>query len=104
MKSAILAVAVVAVSACTWVEPKPEAAGIKLATASDVQSCEHLGNASSKGVSKVGIYVRKDEKVISELAALAKDEAYKMGGDTIVRSSDLGEDGSMTFGVYRCRL
>ncbi|BFM13390.1 hypothetical protein R50072_35430 [Simiduia litorea] len=103
MKIAMLILLSLVAVACTWVEPKPEAAGIKLATASDVQSCDRLGAATAKGVSKVGIFVRKDEKVITELAALAKDQAYNMGGDTLVRESELSQDGAMTFGVYRCR-
>lgn len=103
MKQVILILLSLVAVSCTWVEPKPEAAGIKLATATDVQSCQRLGSTSAKGVSKVGIFVRKDEKVVTELAALAKDQAYNMGGDTLVRESELSQDGAMSFGVYRCR-
>lgn len=102
MKRLIPVLGVLALSACTWVEPKPEAAAIELVGANYVRSCDRLGSATAKGVSKVGIFVREDEKVMSELAALAKNEAYNMGGDTIVRESELSEDGAMTFGVYRC--
>lgn len=88
--------------ACTWVEPKPEAAHIKLVPLGDVQHCERLGQTATKGVSKVGIFVRKDAKVVDELAALAKDQAYAMGGNRIVRESELTAEGEMTFGIYRC--
>lgn len=103
MKKIVMMGLTLAATACTWVEPSPQAASVKLATAGDVQSCERLGAATAKGVSKVGIFVRKDEKVITELAALAKDQAYSMHGDTLVRESELSDDGAMTFGVYRCR-
>ncbi|UTA47803.1 DUF4156 domain-containing protein [Simiduia sp. 21SJ11W-1] len=89
-------------AACTWVEPKPEAAHISVEPLSDVQHCDRLGETTSKGVSKVGIFVRKDEKVMDELAALAKDSAFNMGGNRLVRESELKSDGSMTFGIYRC--
>ena len=89
-------------AACTWVEPKPEAAHIRVVPLADVQQCERLGQTTSKGVSKVGIFVRKDEKVIDELAALAKDQAFNMGGNRLVRESVLSADGEMTFGIYRC--
>ena len=88
--------------ACTWVEPKPEAAHINVVPLEDVQHCERLGQTSTKGVSKVGIFVRKDEKVMDELAALAKDQAYSMGGNRLVRESTLSSAGEMTFGIYRC--
>lgn len=103
MKKLILIAALAVLGACTWVEPKPEAAGIRLATDADVQDCKRLGSAASKGVSKVGIFVRKDEKVIRELADLARDQAYNMGGDTLVRESELSPEGEMKFGVYRCQ-
>ncbi|MBB3166990.1 DUF4156 domain-containing protein [Simiduia aestuariiviva] len=89
-------------AACTWVEPKPEAAHISVVALNQVQHCERLGETTAKGVNKVGIFVRKDEKVVTELAALAKDSAYGMGGNRLVRESELQEDGSMTFGIYRC--
>lgn len=103
MKKLILVTALTALSACTWVEPKPEAAGIRLVSASDVGHCQRLGSASAKGVSKLGIYVRKDEKVMGELADLARDQAYNMGGDTLVSESELSPEGEMKFGVYRCQ-
>lgn len=102
MKKLMTVVLAVVACACTWVEPKPEAVGVALATAMDVQSCERLGSTNVKGVSKVGIFVRKDDKVATELAALAKDQAFSMGGDTLVRESELSADGEMKFGVFRC--
>jgi len=88
--------------ACTWVKVTPEGAKVRVATASEVTSCESKGEVTSSLKSRVGAFERKPGKVAGELETLARNEAALMGGDTVVALSNVKE-GRQNFGVYRCR-
>lgn len=89
-------------SACTWVKPTDGGANVVVADGSGVSNCERKGEVESALKSRVGGFERNATKVAGELETLARNEAAKMGGDTIVAESNV-RDGKQTFGVYRCR-
>ena len=87
---------------CQWVKATDESSNVSLKDdVKGVIDCQLLGTASSYVKTKIGIFSRGKAKVAEELALLAKNEAAKMGGDTIVAASDV-EDSRQSFDVYRC--
>ena len=88
--------------ACTWVKPTDAGAKVVVADGSGVSNCERKGQVESALKSRVGAFERNATKVAGELETLARNEAAKMGGDTVVAESNV-RDGKQTFGVYRCR-
>lgn len=88
--------------ACTWVKATDAGAEVVVADGSGVNNCERKGEVESALKSRVGAFERNATKVAGELETLARNEAAKMGGDTIVAESNV-RDGKQTFGVYRCR-
>jgi hypothetical protein len=88
--------------ACTWVKTTPEGEKVTVADGTGVSNCERKGEVESALKSRVAGVERNATKVAGELEALARNEAAKMGGDTIVAESNV-RDGKKTYGVYRCR-
>lgn len=89
-------------SACTWVELKPGAESVELRSAASVQDCERLGQTSTSVRERVGAFQRSPGKVEEELANLARNSAFELGGDTIVADGPVS-DGEQHFVVYRCQ-
>ena len=88
-------------SSCTWVKVTTKGEGVRLVqSVKAVEPCKQLGKVNTKVVSQI-IFHRDAEKVASELADLARNEAAMMGGDTIVPISEIN-DGRRSFGVYQC--
>ena len=87
--------------ACTWVKTSEEAENVALVKAAHVANCEKVATTTSTVREKVGMIERKEEKVGKELVALAKNEAIKVGGDTILADGPI-QDGSQKFLIYRC--
>ncbi len=88
-------------SSCTWVKVTTKGESVRLVqSVRAVEPCKKLGQINTKVVSQI-IFDRDSEKVASELADLARNEAALMGGDTIVPTSDIIE-GRRSFGVYQC--
>lgn len=91
---------VVAVGAgCTWVSLSDEGGTVAVAQAGG--ACERLGRTTTKVADRITFFDRSEEKVADELETLARNEAARMGGDTVVPESEI-EDGRRTYGVYRC--
>ncbi|TDF42326.1 DUF4156 domain-containing protein [Alteromonadaceae bacterium M269] len=86
---------------CTYVKTDAAAQNIVLANESRVQNCQRLGTASAGVKADIIGINRKEQKVASELLALARNEAANMGGDTLVASSGI-EGGKQRFTVYKC--
>ncbi len=101
-KIVYLLVLLVFLHACTWVKITPEGAEVVVADGAGVSNCERKGEVLSKLKSRVGGYERNATKVAGELETQARNEAAKMGGDTVVAESNV-RDGEKTYGVYRCR-
>jgi hypothetical protein len=91
----------VGVSGCTWVNLTKEGEQVAVASSAD-PTCKKLGSTTSIGRSELASIDRNEEKVATELETLARNHAVSMGGDTIVPSGPVTEDGQRTFAVYKC--
>jgi len=98
----IFALLISLLQACTWVKVTPEGAKVRVATSSEIGSCESKGEVTSSLKSRVGAFERKPGKVAGELETLARNEAALMGGDTVVAKTNVKE-GRQIFDVYRCQ-
>jgi len=95
-------VVLLCVGACTWVKPSEDGVKVAVSDGSGVSNCMRKGEVEAALKSRVGGFERNATKVAGELETLARNEAAKMGGDTIVAESNV-RDGTKTYGVYRCR-
>jgi len=93
--------AVLSLSACSWVNPLPGAFKVALLGASEVTECTKLGSTHTSVLDKVGFYDRDTEAMTEDLVMLARNEAVRMRGDTIVAQGAV-ENGQMEFSIYRC--
>ncbi|WP_096084549.1 DUF4156 domain-containing protein [Agaribacterium haliotis] len=89
-------------TACTWVKPQEGADNVALVKDSHVANCERLGKVNVAVKHDVVGLERKRSKVAEELLTLAKNEAVKMDGDSLVSLAE-PEQGSQPFAVYRCK-
>lgn len=89
-------------SACTWVKVSDDGSKVAVTHMANVANCEKVRNVSVKVKANLGPIDRKDEKVTTELATLARNEAVRFGGDTIVPTSPV-TDGSQDYAVYKCK-
>lgn len=89
-------------SACTWVKVNEDGGKVAVTNQTNVANCEQLRTVSVKVTSKVGPLHRSNEKVGTELATLARNEAINFGGDTVAALGPIN-NGSQDFGVYRCK-
>lgn len=96
-----VATLLLALSACSWVDPLPGAHSVKVVKTLTENSCTKLGSTNTNALDAVGLYQRDEDAIIKDLLMLAKNEAVRMGGDTIIAETAL-EKGSMRFGIYRC--
>lgn len=97
----VLALCVVA-TGCKWVKPSDNGKDVALVKPIHVQNCKKLAVTTSVGKKKVGFVKRKDDVVSDELVTLAKNEAAKINGDTIVAIGEM-VDGSQKFDIYSCQ-
>jgi hypothetical protein len=97
---AVIAIAAVT-SSCTWVKVTEKGSSVAVANAANVRGCANLSEVTVSVTSKVGFIKRDADKVATELANLARNEAVGLGGDTIVPSSTI-ENGKQSFNVYKC--
>ena len=88
-------------SACTWVKLEEQGRGITVARASEVASCEKVGDVGASVPYKLLFVNRSQTKVARELETLARNRAGNGSGNRIVATSPI-ERGTQTFDVYRC--
>lgn len=101
MRSRFLLPCVVAVLAgCTWVKLTDAGAGVRTATAGEVEGCDRVGSVTATTRDRV-LLKRSDTKVREELIVLASNEAGRLGGDAMVPQSP-PRDGEQSYDVYRC--
>lgn len=102
MKNYLLAIGLtLALSGCTWVQLTTEGESVNLGSANLVGNCERVGRARAKTLGKIVTVERGGGRLQEELFTLARNEAGRMGGDTIIPES-LINDGEQDFGVYNC--
>lgn len=100
-RAALLTASFALMSACTWVQLSPEATSVYLRTASQVSECDRIGTANVNALSQIGFIDRSAARLQEELVDLAKNEAARLGGDSVVPESTI-DDGKQTFGVFLC--
>jgi hypothetical protein len=99
--SLLLIALAAATSSCTWVKVSEQASNVAVANAANVRGCKHMSEISVSVPNKVGFIQRDADKVATELATMARNEAAGDGGDTVVPSSGI-ENGRQSFNVYKC--
>lgn len=93
--------AVLAASAgCTWVDLTRAGEQVRHAQATDVIDCDRIGTATAHTKDRV-VVPRNRDKVADELLTLGRNEAARLGGNTVVEQGP-PEGGSQVFDVYRC--
>lgn len=89
-----------ALSACSALNSR-EHEDIRLATEVEVFTCQNLGSTSVTVWAGVGPVARVPEAVEENLLIEARRQAFRMGGNALVRGAS-AELGQRAFGVYRC--
>jgi len=90
------------VSGCQWVNPASGADQVSLVKPAHVINCKKLGTTTSTVKAKIGFVERKEQKVTEELVTLAKNEAAKLGADSII-ALDEATNNSQTFAIFSCQ-
>lgn len=99
--SLVLIALAAATSSCTWVKVSEQASSVAVANAANVRGCKHISEVNVSVPNKVGFINRDADKVATELANMARNEAVNDAGDTVVPSSGI-ENGRQSFNVYKC--
>jgi hypothetical protein len=97
----LVAIAAIALTGCTWVQLTAEGENVSLAGVDVIGNCERIGRATAKTLGKIVAVERGGGRLQEELLTLARNEAGRMGGNTVVPES-LINDGEQDFGVYNC--
>ena len=95
-----MAIAAVTCS-CTWVKVSEQAGSVAVANAANVRGCKQVSEVNVSVPNKVGFVKRDADKVATELANMARNEAISDSGDAVVPSSGI-ENGRQSFNVYKC--
>jgi hypothetical protein len=98
---AIVFLSVAALSACTWVEPTEEGYAVRFVAPDTVKNCKSLGVATAEVPDSIGPIPRNEDKLRRELITLGKNQAAKMGGDTMAAVGPPFQ-GEQQFRVYQC--
>jgi len=101
LRLAVAGALTLALASCTWVELTEGGGEVRLAQADAAAGCERLGRISAATRDRVIGLKRRAAKVREELLALARNEAARLGGDTIV-ALDSPSEGRQRFSVWRC--
>jgi Domain of unknown function (DUF4156) len=89
------------IQSCAWVDLSEAGKKVRTTTIDEVASCSKLATITVNTAYKVGFLNRDDYKLRTELNDLARNEAAKLGGNTLVAMTK-PEKGSQAFGVYVC--
>lgn len=96
-----LGLAVLTLSACSFVELKPGADQISVVESAE--NCQRVGQSTVSVLHEIGFYDRKLEDINEQLVVLAKNAALRMGdGANAVRAISGIEEGARTFEILRC--
>lgn len=100
-KSLLALVLLGSLSACAWVEVKPEAEEVQIITAEEALNCTKVGMSTTQTLDKIWFLDRDAKKLNQELKILARNEAQIMGGNAI-RPVGESAEGQQSFLVYNC--
>jgi hypothetical protein len=98
----LVSMAVSGLSGCTWVKMEPEGDQVRVVAAgTDLAHCKKLGEIGVEVKDKVGFYRRDPLKVRDELEVMARNEAPRLGADTL-QPMDEPLNGEQRFEGFRC--
>jgi len=97
----LAAIAATTITGCTWVQLTGEGENVSLASVDRIGNCERIGRATSKTLGSIVTIERGGGRLQEELLTLARNEAGRMGGNTVVPES-LIDNGQQDFAVYNC--
>lgn len=100
--SALLGLGIAGLSACTWVELKPEAEAVQVVSDAYIDGCVLKGTIQSQTTANVGFVTRSAEALQLELSNLARNQAVVMGANRLVPDSLISPEGSQRFRAYLC--
>ncbi len=100
-KPAIILISALIASACTWVDLKPEAEKVRIASMDDLKGCHKMGSSTVSVKAEIATFARNKEKVRGELETLARNNAIDIGGNVVVPVSEI-DRGTQSFVIYRC--
>lgn len=89
------------IAGCTWVQPTVQSDSVRIVSFEKANGCQRLGRIGASVKASIGVFHRSAVKVADELDVLARNEAAKMGADTIVRDGAVN-NGERAFSAYRC--
>ncbi len=87
--------------ACAWIELTEEGSDVILVKAGNVANCQKLGITNVTVTHKIGVLTRDEKIVTEELIIAGKNNAAKLGGDSIVAKGE-NIEGKMSFDIYKC--
>lgn len=88
-------------TACTFVTLEPEGERVEVAAADQVEECERVGRTRVTTAERVAFILRRDSAIEDDLDRLARNSGGDLGGDTVVRMTDI-EEGRATYEVFDC--
>lgn len=102
MKAILPLIVSVTLLGCANLTPAPGSDAVRLIDAAQADGCRRIGSANAQVADRIAFVERNEETVAEELLVLAKNEAVRLGGDSLVI------DGTIKFGrrrflVYRCQ-
>lgn len=101
MKTLLFSTLLLSLNACTWVELNEQGKAVRLTQYEHIQACQKIGNVTAKTRAEILGAQRSAEKIHIELTRLAKNEAAKLGANTIVaKHAEL--NGEQAFDAYQC--
>ena len=93
--------ATLVLASCSFVSLNPDAKGVTVASdAKALSLCKFIGDTTVSLWSKADTF-QSENTVDNQLDTLAKNEAYKMGGNAVTPDSKI-VDGQRTYRVYNC--
>lgn len=101
MRKLVLLLIVSLSAACSWVPLSGDGQGVQILANNEVLDCDRVGNTKATVLRKLWIVPRRSTVVERELETLARNEAAKLGGNTV---TPLGQekDGKQAYAVYVC--
>lgn len=90
-----------AIAGCTWVNENTAGKAVVITVAEAVTHCTQIGNISANTRDKIGFIPRSKSKVTDELKVLARNEAIKLGANTIV-ADGAPKEGKQLYRAFTC--
>jgi hypothetical protein len=100
-KLSIIVISTFILSNCTWVNENSQGKTIAIVNSNQINNCQKIGNISAEVKHKVGFIKRNEKKVLKELQVLARNEAVKLGANTIVANGEPSE-GKQSYQAFVC--